>query len=68
MSWRSTGAGLASRIKKADSSIVAAGRTDADVKGMLGDVGAAFEFLSKQKDVDPEKIGIIGASYGAASP
>ena len=37
-----------------------------DVKAMLGDVGAAFEFLSKQKNVDPNRIGIVGASYGSS--
>jgi len=52
--------------KKADGSSVTAGRTDADVKGMLGDVGAAFEFLSKQKNVEPSRVGIVGASYGSS--
>jgi dienelactone hydrolase len=33
---------------------------------MLGDVGAAFDFLAKQKNVDPNRVGIIGASYGSS--
>jgi len=50
----------------ADGSPIAAGRTDADVRAMLGDVGTAFEFLSKQKNVDPTRVGIAGASYGSS--
>ena len=40
---------------------------DADlVKKMKTDVGNAFEFLSKQKNVDAKRIGIVGASYGSS--
>jgi len=60
------GRGFGESTKKADGSSVTAGRTDADVKGMLGDVGAAFEFLSKQKNVEPSHVGIVGASYGSS--
>lgn len=60
------GRGFGESTKKADGTIVTAGRTDADVKGMLGDVGAAFDFLAKQKNVDPSRIGIVGASYGSS--
>jgi dienelactone hydrolase len=60
------GRGFGESTKKADGSAVAAGRTDADVKAMLGDVGAAVEFLKKQKNVDATKIGIVGASYGSS--
>jgi len=60
------GRGFGESTKKADGSAVTAGRNDADVKGMLGDVGAAFEFLSKQKNVDPSRVGIVGASYGSS--
>jgi len=60
------GRGFGESTKKADGSSVTAGRTDADVKGMLGDVGAAFEFLSKQKNVEPSRVGIVGASYGSS--
>ncbi|MEP6788062.1 MAG: alpha/beta fold hydrolase [Acidobacteriota bacterium] len=60
------GRGFGESTKKADGSAVIAGRTDADVKAMLGDTGAAIEFLSKQKNVDPSHVGIIGASYGSS--
>jgi len=33
---------------------------------MLGDVGVAVDFLRKQKNVDPKRIGIVGASYGSS--
>ena len=40
---------------------------DADlVKKMKADVGNAFEYLSKQKNVDAKRIGIVGASYGSS--
>ena len=60
------GRGFGESAKKADGTTVEAGRTDADVKAMLGDVSAAFDFLSKQKNVAPAKIGIVGASYGSS--
>lgn len=60
------GRGFGESTKKADGSMVAAGRTDADVKGMLGDVSAAFDFLGKQKSVDPARAAIVGASYGSS--
>ena len=60
------GRGFGESTKKTDGSTVAAGRSDDDVKAMLGDVDAAFNFLSKQKNVDPKRVGIIGASYGSS--
>ena len=39
---------------------------DAAVKGMLADVAAAFDFLAMQKNVNPTRIGIVGASYGSS--
>jgi Dienelactone hydrolase and related enzymes len=60
------GRGFGESVKTADGKTVAPERTDAAVKGMLGDVGAAFEFLSKQKNVDPATVGIVGASYGSS--
>jgi dienelactone hydrolase len=60
------GRGFGESIKRADGTSVAEGRTEADVKAMLGDVGASFDFLSRQKDVDPDRVGIIGASYGSS--
>lgn len=60
------GRGFGESIKKTDGSTVAEGRTEADVKAMLGDVDAAFNYLSKQNNVDPNRVGIIGASYGSS--
>lgn len=60
------GRGFGESVKIADGKTIAPGRTDADVKAMLGDVGAAFDFLSKQKNVDPSRVGIVGASYGSS--
>lgn len=36
------------------------------VKNMTADVGNAFQFLAKQKNVDASRIGIVGASYGSS--
>jgi dienelactone hydrolase len=60
------GRGFGESTKKADGSMVSAGRSDADVKAMLGDVNAAIEYLSSQKNVDQNRIGIVGASYGSS--
>ena len=60
------GRGFGESVKTADGKTVAPERTDAAVKAMLGDVGAAFDFLSKQKNVDPSRVGIVGASYGSS--
>src|SRR6185503_18624665 len=60
------GRGFGGSTKKTDGTTISAGRTDADVKAMLGDVGAAFDFLAKQNSVDPQRIGIVGASYGSS--
>ena len=60
------GRGFGESTKKTDGTAVAAGRTDADVKAMLGDIGAAFDFLANQNTVDPKRLGIVGASYGSS--
>ena len=60
------GRGFGDSTKTADGKTVTAERTDAAVKGMLGDVDAAFKYLSEQKNVDPRRIGIVGASYGSS--
>jgi dienelactone hydrolase len=60
------GRGFGESTKTEDGKVVSAGRSDSDVKAMLGDVGAAFDFLAKQSSVDPAKIGIVGASYGSS--
>jgi dipeptidyl aminopeptidase/acylaminoacyl peptidase len=56
------GRGFGDSTKKADGTVVTAGRSETDVKAMLGDVSAAFEFLLKQKYVDTSRLGIVGAS------
>ena len=60
------GRGFGESTKKSDGTAIAVSRSDDAVKGMLSDVGAAFDFLSKQKNVDAAKIGIVGASYGSS--
>jgi dienelactone hydrolase len=60
------GRGFGESTRKADGSTISAGRSDADVKAMLGDVDAAFNYLAKQQNVDAAKIVIIGASYGSS--
>ena len=60
------GRGFGDSTKKPDGNTVMAERSNEAVKAMLGDVGAAFDFLAKQKNVDPDHIGIIGASYGSS--
>jgi len=60
------GRGFGESTRAADGMTVPAERTDAAVKAMLGDVGAAFDFLAKQQNVDAWRIGIVGASYGSS--
>lgn len=60
------GRGFGESTKTADGKPVAPERTDQAVKAMLGDVDSAVNFLAKQKSVDPNQIGIVGASYGSS--
>jgi len=60
------GRGFGESNRRANGALLAAGRTDADVKRMLGDVDAAFSYLTKQQNVDPKRVGIVGASYGSS--
>ena len=60
------GRGFGESTKTSDGKTVAVSRTDDAVKGMMADVTAAFEFLGKQKNVDPARIAIVGASYGSS--
>ena len=60
------GRGFGESNHHSNGNMLEAGRTDADVKGMLGDVDAAFSYLSKQPNVDPKNVGIVGASYGSS--
>lgn len=60
------GRGFGESVKTTDGKSVAAERTAEGVKGMKADVAAAFDFLAKQKNVDANRIGIVGASYGSS--
>ena len=60
------GRGFGESTKKVDGMSVAAQRTDAAVKAMLGDIDAAVHFLMKQDNVDGLRVGIVGASYGSS--
>ena len=60
------GRGFGESTKTSDGKTVAVSRSDEAVKGMNADVAVAFEYLTKQKNVDRERIGIIGASYGSS--
>jgi dienelactone hydrolase len=60
------GRGFGESVKTADGNPIVATKSDESVAGMKADVGAAFDFLSKQTNVDPNRIGIIGASYGSS--
>lgn len=60
------GRGFGESVKTADGKTIEPSRSDEAVKGMKADVGNAFNFLAKQKNVDVSKIGIVGASYGSS--
>lgn len=60
------GRGFGESVKTTDGKTIEPSRTDETVKGMIVDVANAFGFLVKQKNVDPNRIGIVGASYGSS--
>lgn len=60
------GRGFGESTKTRDGNPVTVSRSADAVNGMMDDVGAAFDFLTKQKNVDPSRIGIVGASYGSS--
>ena len=60
------GRGFGESNRRANGALLPAGRTDADVKLMLGDVDATFGYLTKQQNIDPTRVGIVGASYGSS--
>lgn len=60
------GRGFGESTKTADGKTVPAARDAETVKAMKADVDGAFQFLGKQPNVDPTKIGIVGASYGSS--
>lgn len=61
------GRGFGESVKKADGSTVKVDLNKGlDPKAIVGDARSAVEFLSKQPNVDANKIGIVGASYGSS--
>lgn len=60
------GRGFGESVKKVDGSPVTAGRSENDVTAMVGDVRSAVEFLRARKNINANKVGIIGASYGSS--
>ncbi|MEO7538503.1 MAG: alpha/beta fold hydrolase [Pyrinomonadaceae bacterium] len=60
------GRGFGESTRKTDGTEIGPERTDVAVKSMLADVNAAFDLLTKQKNVDPKRVGIVGASYGSS--
>ena len=60
------GRGFGDSTKTTDGKTVTAERTADGVKAMKADVAGAFEFLAKQKNVDANRMGIAGASYGSS--
>ena len=60
------GRGFGDSTKTTDGKTVAAERTADGMKAMKADVAGAFEFLAKQKNVDANRMGIVGASYGSS--
>ncbi len=60
------GRGFGESVKTADGKNIGVSQSDAAVQGMKSDVAAAFDFLSKQPNIDAARIGIVGASYGSS--
>ncbi len=60
------GRGFGESVKTTDGKTVSPSRTDDAVKAMEIDVDNAFNFLTKQKNVDAARVGIVGASYGSS--
>jgi len=61
------GRGFGESTKKADGSEIKVDlEKGIDPKLLISDANAAVEFLSNQQNVDANKIGIVGASYGSS--
>jgi dienelactone hydrolase len=60
------GRGFGESVKAADGKTIGPSRSAEAVAGMKADVGAALDFLAGQINVDPARIGIVGASYGSS--
>jgi dienelactone hydrolase len=60
------GRGFGESVKTTDGKTLSADRSDESVEAMKTDVDNAFLLLADQPNVDPERIGIVGASYGSS--
>ncbi|MCC6451668.1 MAG: alpha/beta fold hydrolase [Acidobacteria bacterium] len=61
------GRGFGESVKNADGTEVKVDlEKGIDPKLLLSDANSAVEFLSKQPNVDADKIGLVGASYGSS--
>ena len=60
------GRGFGESVKTIDDKTIEPSRTNETVEAMKADVENAFDFLAKQDNVDAERIGIVGASYGSS--
>lgn len=60
------GRGFGESVKTADGKPIAPSRSDDAVAGMKADVRVALDLLAGQTNVDPARIGIVGASYGSS--
>ncbi|MCO6511153.1 MAG: alpha/beta fold hydrolase [Aridibacter famidurans] len=60
------GRGFGDSVTTSDGRQLAPNANNESVQLMLGDVDKAFKLLQKQKNVDPERVGIAGASYGSS--
>lgn len=60
------GRGFGESAVRADGSKMSPNRDDNAVKAMKTDVAEAVKFLAGQPNVDKNRIGIVGASYGSS--
>ena len=60
------GRGFGESVKTTDGETIPVSRDDEAVAAMKTDVAKAVEWLAKQPDIDPKRIGIVGASYGSS--
>lgn len=60
------GRGFGESTETIDGKKVTVGRSSTDVNAMLSDVATALDVFANQKNVDPNRIGIVGASYGSS--
>ena len=60
------GRGFGESVKTTDGKMLSPDNSDYNVGLMKEDVKNAFDFLAKQKNVNAEKIAVVGASYGSS--